>query len=66
LGVIAKKITWKQLGVVKNKKVLDFGSGNGLSANHLAKDNEVISIEPDKKCWNLDLQKIIIRKSKEA
>ncbi|WP_341534921.1 class I SAM-dependent methyltransferase [Clostridium pascui] len=32
-----------------NKRVLDFGSGNGITADHFAIDNEVIAIEPDEK-----------------
>ena len=27
--------------------MLDFGSGFGLVANHLAKDNEVLAVEPN-------------------
>lgn len=47
--LLQKKMTWEQLCFVKNKKVLDFGSGNGLTASHFAADNEVIAIEPDEK-----------------
>ena len=42
-----KRIVWQQLGDIKNKKILDFGSGIGVTANYLAKDNEVITIEPN-------------------
>lgn len=45
--LLQKKMTWEQLKYVHNKKVLDFGSGNGMTANHFAIDNEVIAIEPD-------------------
>ncbi|WP_244833105.1 class I SAM-dependent methyltransferase [Clostridium sp. BJN0001] len=45
--LLQKKMTWKQLKHIHNKKVLDFGSGNGMTANHFAIDNEVIAIEPD-------------------
>ncbi len=37
---------WKQLPVLKDKKVLDFGSGFGITAGHLSKENEVIAVEP--------------------
>ena len=47
--LLQKKMTWEQLSFIKNKKVLDFGSGNGLTASHFAADNEVIAIEPDEK-----------------
>lgn len=47
--LLQKKMTWEQLKFVQNKKVLDFGSGNGMTANHFAIDNEVIAIEPDEK-----------------
>lgn len=31
-----KKIVWKQLGDMEGKKILDFGSGEGITANHFA------------------------------
>lgn len=37
---------WKQLPELKGKKVLDFGSGFGITAEHLSKDNDVIAVEP--------------------
>lgn len=45
--LLQKKMTWKQLKHIHDKKVLDFGSGNGMTANHFAIDNEVIAIEPN-------------------
>ena len=39
-----KRIIWKQLGGIKGKKILDFGSGEGITANHFAKDNEVVAL----------------------
>jgi len=45
--LLQKKMTWKQLKHINDKRVLDFGSGNGMTANHFAIDNEVIAIEPD-------------------
>ncbi|WP_238881616.1 methyltransferase domain-containing protein [Clostridium sp. YIM B02551] len=46
--LLQKKMTWEQLKYIHNKKILDFGSGNGMTASHFAIDNEVIAIEPDK------------------
>lgn len=43
-----KEIVWNQLGDVKGKKILDFGSGEGVTANYFAKDNQVTAIEPSK------------------
>ena len=44
--LLLKKMTWQQLGEIKNKKILDFGSGNGLNADYYANDNDVMAIEP--------------------
>lgn len=44
-----KKIVWKQLGDMEGKKILDFGSGEGITANHFAEKNDVTAIEPSKK-----------------
>ena len=43
-----KKIVWKQLGDMEGKKILDFGSGEGITANHFAEKNDVNAIEPSK------------------
>lgn len=45
--LLQKKMLWGQLEFVQNKRVLDFGSGNGISADYFAQGNEVIAIEPD-------------------
>lgn len=42
------KIVWKQLGDMEGKKILDFGSGEGITANHFAEKNDVTAIEPSK------------------
>lgn len=47
--LLSKQMIWKQLGSIHNKKILDFGSGNGVTASFYAKDNEVIAIEPSEK-----------------
>lgn len=44
---LMKRMVWKQLGDIRGKKILDFGSGIGVTANYLAEYNEVIAIEPD-------------------
>lgn len=31
---LQKLLTWEQIGEFKGKKVLDFGSGNGITASH--------------------------------
>ena len=31
-----KKIVWKQLGDIKDKDILDFGSGEGITSDHFA------------------------------
>lgn len=41
-----KRIVWKQIGEIEGKRILDFGSGQGITANNFAKKNEVIAIEP--------------------
>ena len=41
-----KRILWTQLGDIKGKKILDFGSGEGITANRFAKENEVVAVEP--------------------
>ena len=43
---LAKVIIWKQIGALKGKTILDFGSGTGITADHYAADNNVIAIEP--------------------
>jgi 16S rRNA A1518/A1519 N6-dimethyltransferase RsmA/KsgA/DIM1 with predicted DNA glycosylase/AP lyase activity len=47
--LLQKKMVWEHLKFIRNKRVFDFGSGTGMTANHFAKGNEVIAIEPDEK-----------------
>ncbi|MDD6492074.1 MAG: methyltransferase domain-containing protein [Firmicutes bacterium] len=49
---LMKKIVWQQLGGIGDKKILDFGSGIGVTANYLAENNDVTAIEPDKESVN--------------
>lgn len=44
--LLLKRMVWAQLGEIKNQKILDFGSGPGITANHFAKENQVVAIEP--------------------
>lgn len=41
-----KMMVWTQLGEIKNKRILDFGSGYGVTASHYASENKVVAIEP--------------------
>lgn len=45
---LMKRMVWRQLGEIENKRILDFGSGIGITANHFAEKNTVIAIEPSK------------------
>ena len=45
---LAKEIIWLQIGEIKDKTILDFGSGTGITADHFAADNQVTAIEPSK------------------
>ena len=49
---LLKKIIWAQIGNIMDKYILDFGSGEGITANHFAKDNTVVAVEP----WDEMLQ----------
>ena len=41
-----KRIVWEQIGDIKDKYILDFGSGEGVTSDHFAKNNKVVAIEP--------------------
>ena len=43
---LLKRIVWEQLGEFTGKKILDFGSGEGITANHFAERNAVVAVEP--------------------
>lgn len=48
--IMLYRLKWAQLErhiETKNLKILDFGSGFGTTANYLAKNNEVIAIDPN-------------------
>lgn len=48
-GKIQYEIIFAQLSHIKNQNVLDFGAGFCLTAQHLAKENNVTAIEPNPK-----------------
>lgn len=43
---LMKRIVWQQIGDVKGLRILDFGSGQGITADHYAADNTVVAVEP--------------------
>lgn len=43
---LLKELLWRQIGDVRGKRILDFGSGLGVTANHYARYNHVVAIEP--------------------
>lgn len=46
-GKIMYELIFAQLKTIKGKKILDFGTGFGITAQHLAKHNQVTAIEPN-------------------
>lgn len=46
-GLLFYRVVFEQLPKLKGAKILDFGSGFGFTASHLAKNNDVIAIEPN-------------------
>ena len=47
MGSTDEKIVRIQLGEIKDKRILDFGSGLGITADYFAEKNEVTAVEPD-------------------
>ncbi|MBR4223456.1 MAG: class I SAM-dependent methyltransferase [Oscillospiraceae bacterium] len=41
-----KRIVWEQIGDIRGKRILDFGSGEGVTADHFAEHNDVTAVEP--------------------
>ena len=52
-----KKIVWKQLGDIKDKDILDFGSDEGITADHFAKSNRVVAVEPSEDMLQLSIKR---------
>lgn len=46
-SILFYRVVWEQLSNINNLKILDFGSGFGITASYLAKNNDVLAIEPD-------------------
>lgn len=46
-GKIMYQLIFAQLGDIRDQRVLDFGAGFGITASHLAKNNQVTAIEPN-------------------
>lgn len=46
-GQLFYRLVWGQIPEMENKRILDFGSGFGITANHFAKNNEVYAVEPN-------------------
>lgn len=46
-SILFYRVVWEQLCHINNLKVLDYGSGFGITASHFAKNNDVLAIEPD-------------------
>lgn len=44
--LLLKQILWTQLGDIRGKRILDFGSGTGVTACHFAANNDVTAVEP--------------------
>ena len=64
-GRLFYRLVWHNLGF-KNRKILDFGSGFGVTSNHLAKFNDVTAVEQTVKFLNIEYAIIITSKSLEV
>jgi len=52
-GKLFYKLVWEQLLFAKEMKILDFGSGFGITADYMATFNEVLAIEPNKQMCDM-------------
>ena len=61
---LLKKVLWTQIGQISSQRILDFGSGIGVTANHYAADNAVVAVEPSaetiRKRWSDHLYRQIV------
>lgn len=46
-GKLFYQVIWDQLGTVQGKRILDFGSGFGATADHYGAGNQVTALEPN-------------------
>ena len=46
-GRLFYKLAWHNIEC-KGKRILDFGSGFGVTANHFAEHNHVVAVEPNR------------------
>ena len=44
--LLLKRILWTLIGRLRDKRILDFGSGTGVTANYYAAENDVVAVEP--------------------
>jgi len=44
--LLLKRMLWTQIGQLRDKRILDFGSGIGVTANYYAAENDVVAVEP--------------------
>ncbi len=61
--MMMRKVLFEQLGVIDNMKILDFGSGRGITANYYAENNAVTAVEPsslyiNERCRDFDYTQI--------
>ena len=47
------RVLWEQLPFAESMKILDFGSGFGITANFLAAANDVTAVEPNEEMCNM-------------
>lgn len=52
-GKLFYLLVWKQMPELHGKKILDFGSGFGITADYLSRDNNVVAIEPSRDMLSL-------------
>jgi len=44
--MLTKRLLWEHLEFLKGSRILDFGSGYGVTADYLAANNQVTAVEP--------------------
>ena len=49
---LLKQMVWRQLGDLHDCRMLDFGSGSGITASHYARYNAVLAIETSEEAVN--------------